>query len=117
MAHEHAYPYSYSVGRRTLNRMSLFVFTELKNAYAARHEPEQYVSFARTFWSILLAVTAALIVACVAFGAWQFIFLKGEVSDVPPPAGITGFNKEQLRLIVTAFENRQSEFETLMSEK
>ncbi len=95
--------------------METFSFEKLKKAYTLRHEPEQYVRFARTFWVALLFVTSVLICAGLVFGAWQFVFLRKSVNASPPPAGITGFNKEQLRTIVSAFEKRQTEFEGMMS--
>ncbi len=97
--------------------MTLLTFSEFKKAYASRHEPEHYVHFARMFWTLLLFVTSVFILMGIVFGAWQFIFLKGDVRDVAPAAGITGFNKEQLHLIVTAFEKRQTVFESMMSER
>ncbi len=95
--------------------MNKFSLDRFKKSYTFRHEPEQYVRFARAFWAILLFLTSILICAGLIFGAWQFVFLRKSVNTSVPPAGISGFNKEQLRTIVATFEKRQAEFEGMMS--
>lgn len=91
-------------------------FKGLREAYALRHEPEQYTRLARTYWIFLLIFSALLMTLGIGYGVWQFLVPPTPPITAEAGQGIMGFNKVQLQVVVEHFEKRRAAFESMMSE-
>jgi hypothetical protein len=86
-------------------------------AYARRIEPENIRTLADMYWAMLLLIAGIAILLGIGYGIWQLLWADSNATfDTTTSAGIVGFNREQLQLIVQAFEKRQAAFEERMSQ-
>lgn len=89
--------------------------SDVQSAYALRHEPEQYIHFARVYWSGLVTTVAILIILSIGYGAWEFFKPLPQPSLEAGKPGIVGFDRANLTKVVDVFEARRAAFETMMT--
>lgn len=95
----------------------IFHVQQLGEAYTRRQEPEYFRAVAEAYWAILITVAAVAVAASLAYGTWQFLVPpEGATTEGAANAGIVGFNQEQLKKLVEAFQKQQGEFEALMTQ-
>lgn len=90
-------------------------FQNVRRAYQFRFEPENYLRVATFFWTAVFVAAVCSMVVSIVFGAWQFVAHSEAATVENAAAGISGFNREQLKTLVEVFEKRTATFETMMS--
>lgn len=89
--------------------------TRMRNAYAARFEPEGARSLAYLYWRSLLVLTGVLLVLAVAWGLWNlfdvFALLASEPDTSPLPKA--ALDRGALLNVVQGFETRQTQWNDL----
>jgi hypothetical protein len=88
---------------------------KLRDAYAARHEPEAIRVLARFYWAFLIVVFTVLVIASVAFGIWEFFrmpTMDGGLGGVRPQSA---FTKAQLQELLEKFDARAEKFQDRMT--
>jgi hypothetical protein len=89
--------------------------TRMRDAYAARFEPEGQRSLAYLYWRSLLVLTGVLLVLAVAWGLWNlfdvFTLLASEPDTSPLPKA--ALDRSALMNVVQGFEARQVQWNEL----
>ena len=70
---------------------------------------------ANLYWTFLISVASAVVVGSVGYGMWELFASNDDVAPQKTGAGIVGFNREQLQVLVQTFEKQKSGFEALMA--
>jgi hypothetical protein len=84
---------------------------KVRDAYAARHEPEAQRLLARTYWSFLILGFLLATMLTIAYGVWEFFrtpAVDDSLSDVRPQAA---FTKPQLQGLLEKFDLRADRFQ------
>lgn len=82
----------------------------LKDAYAARHEPEALRILAQGYWAFLLTFSSICAVCAIAYGTWEFFRLpeRDESLSVRPRQA---FTKSDLQALLKKYDERAAAFE------
>ena len=88
---------------------------KIKDAYAARHEPEAARILARTYWALIVIICALAASVVIAYGVWEFF--RGPTAEtssvtVRPQ---TLFTKTQLDATLKGFDDRASRFQSRLT--
>lgn len=92
-------------------RFDTHIPVRLKDAFAARHEPEAHAILARVYWTVCISFGFICVLGSVAYGAWEFSQNKiqdGTLIDVHPQIQVS---KAQLQGVLKKFEERRARFE------
>lgn len=82
----------------------------LRDAYAARHEPEAQRVLARVVWAFCTTLFCVSLCVSVAYGAWEFSRMpRGEGESAVRAQ--TGFTREQIESLLETFDARAEEFD------
>ncbi|MBL8158296.1 hypothetical protein JNK62_02060 [bacterium] len=84
---------------------------KVKDAYAARHEPEAQRLLAQAYWAFLITSFVAAVIVVIAFGVWEFFrmpVVDESLSGVRPQ---TAFTKAQLQELLEKFDMRADRFQ------
>ena len=82
----------------------------LRDAYAARHEPEAERVLARAFWAFCTSFFLVSLVASVAYGAWEFSRMP-RASEEGGVRGQAGFTRAQIEGLLDIFDTRAETFD------
>lgn len=89
----------------------------IKDAFAARHEPEARTALARLFWVICVCIGIVFLLLSIAYGTWEFFrsnAQRGGSIDVRPQIQVT---KAQLQELLGKFDQRRVRFEERLEAK
>lgn len=92
-----------------------FTLRGWRDVYGGRGEPEELHRLSGMYWATLMGVAAAIALFSVCYGMWELLRERGTALEMTSGAGIVGFNREQLQIIVRSFEKRSAEFEELIA--
>jgi hypothetical protein len=96
-------------------RFDTDIQVKLRDAYAARHEPEAIRILARIYWAFLIVLFSIVVITAVAYGVWEFF------RTPTPDAGLSGvrpqtaFTRAQLQELLEKFDARAEKFEEHMT--
>lgn len=90
----------------------IYRFEKLKDARAARHEPEARLLLARIYWAALIILLAVICVASIGYGVWEFTRpLGAKASDVKVGTGKTVLQRVDLQGVLEGFDAWATRFE------
>ncbi len=87
----------------------------IRDAFAARHEPEAIRFLARIYWTVLIVVCAIVSVCAIAYGVWEFFRLPRLAENANMRAQ-PAFTKADVQSLLKAYEARGTKFETRLRE-
>jgi hypothetical protein len=96
-------------------RFDTDIQVKLKDAYAARHEPEAIRLLARMYWSFLIVGLALTVTTAIAFGVWEFFRMPAPDSGTSGMRPQTAFTRAQLQELLEKFDARAARFEERMT--
>jgi len=86
---------------------------KIRDAYAARHEPEAEHVLATWYWAVCIVVLALTILGGVGYGAWEFFKPAGEQVEASVTVGTRKtISRADLQKVLEAFDARAARFET-----
>ena len=92
-------------------RFDTQVSVKIKDAYAARSEPEAVRFLGSVYWALLGTVFALVVAASIAFGVWEFLQPLASDSDTVvgghPQKTLT---KSDLERVLDGFDARASKY-------
>lgn len=93
------------------------IWTEFRERYVARHEPENIRPLAEMYWRGLLGLMLALVVGALLWGVWEFVGVLENLNATPmnsstPPVAL---DRKLLEATLAAYEHRQAAFDALKS--
>jgi hypothetical protein len=85
---------------------------KIRDAYAARHEPEAARVLATFFWAILMTFTVVICILVIGYGAWEFTrpLASGDGSSVTVGARKV-LSRSDIQKVLEALEARAGLFE------
>lgn len=95
-------------------RFQTDVTVKIKDAFAARHEPEAARVLGELFWTLLVLLLVVVSVASIAFGVREFLqpLAAEEVEESVSVAARKTVTRAELVKILEAFDTRATEYET-----
>ena len=83
---------------------------QIKDAFAARSEPEGERLLARFYWAILISFLTFVMVISVAYGAWEFMQTPRAdiLSGVQPTSAL---NRADIEKVLQGFDDRAKRFQ------
>jgi|GEM_PF-1469956 len=96
-------------------RFDTDIQVKLKDAYAARHEPEAIRLLARMYWAFLIVGLSLTVVTVISYGIWEFFrmpVVDAGISGMRPQAA---FTRAQLQELLEKFDARAAKFEERMT--
>ena len=102
------------IARNTM-RFDTAIKVRIRDAYAARHEPEATRVLARIYWTVIVVLLALVVAASIIYGAWEFFQtpVQDENALNVHPQAI--FTRAQLQGILDGFDARSERFELRMT--
>jgi hypothetical protein len=92
-------------------RFDTDIQVKLRDAYAARHEPEAIRVLARIYWAFLITGFAFTIMTAVGYGVWEFFRMPQADAGLAGVRPQTAFSKAQLQELLEKFDARAAVFE------
>lgn len=92
-------------------RFDAAIKVKVRDAYAARHEPEAQRVLAQTYWAFLIVGFALSVGVAISFGMFEFWRMPStdeSLSGVSPQAA---FTKTQLEELLLKFDARSNVFQ------
>ena len=92
-------------------RFDTTVSIKIKDAYAARHEPEAQRFLGGAFWSLLILVFSLVVLGSISFGVWEFLQPLTVASDTVVGGGkAKTVTKGDLEKILDGFDARATKY-------
>jgi hypothetical protein len=88
---------------------------KVRDAYAARHEPEAQRILAQAYWAFLIVVFILSIVVTISFGIWEFFRMPVADEGASGVRPQVAFTKAQLQGILEKFDARADQFQERMT--
>ncbi|OGG58576.1 hypothetical protein A2765_02525 [Candidatus Kaiserbacteria bacterium RIFCSPHIGHO2_01_FULL_56_24] len=88
---------------------------KLRDAYAARHEPEAARFLARVYWAFLIVTLAMVVVLSILYGVWEFMQAPQRDESVTGLHAQQVFTRAQLDTVLQGFDARAARFQTRMT--
>lgn len=82
----------------------------LRDAYAARHEPEALRVLARALWAFCTTLFLVTLMVSIAYGAWEFSRMP-RASEEEGVRAQTGFTRAQIQGLLDTFDTRAETFD------
>lgn len=96
-------------------RFDTDIQVKLKDAYAARHEPEAIRLLARMYWAFLIVGLTLTVVTAISYGVWEFFRMPAPDSGASGVRPQTAFTRAQLQELLGKFDARAEKFEGRMT--
>lgn len=96
-------------------RFDTDIQVKLKDAYAARHEPEAIRLLARAYWAFLILGLALTVVIVISYGVWEFFRMPTIDVGTSGMRPQTAFTRAQLQELLEKFDARAERFEGRMT--
>ena len=96
-------------------KFKIDIFNRARDAYAAGYEPEGRRFLSDIYWRTFLVAALFTLVCVFLYGTWVLMRVLDDLgatadqSTSPPPA----LSRAMLKEVVSGFEMRQSQFETI----
>lgn len=84
---------------------------KVRDAYAARHEPEAQRVLAQAYWSFLILGFAVAVSAGIAYGVWEFFRTPSADEGLAGVRPQAAFSKAQLQELLEKFDLRADRFQ------
>lgn len=92
------------------------IISSTKTAYQNWREPENMHLLARLYWHVLLAASALIMCAVIAYGATVLFSINDDAgTGKSVPASVT-IDKTKLTKLLAGFANRQATFESMKND-
>lgn len=88
---------------------------KIRDAYAARHEPEALRILARTYWAFLIVGFILTVLIAISFGVWEFFRMPTTDESLSRVRPQTAFTKAQLQGLLDKFDARATKFQERMT--
>ena len=92
-------------------RFDTDIQVKLRDAYAARHEPEAIRVLARIYWAFLITGFTLTVAAAVGYGVWEFFRMPQADAGLSGVRAQAAFSKAQLLELLEKFDERAAAFE------
>lgn len=93
-------------------RFQTDVTVKIKDAFAARHEPEAARVLGEFFWAFLVCLLVLIAVGSIAFGTREFLKpLSEEVESSVSASARKGVTRAELVKLLEAFDERAKEYD------
>ena len=86
----------------------------VRDALAARHEPEAQYLLASLYWSVLVSLFVILVIASLAFGLWEFSWTPVSNETIVGARPQAAFTRVQLQETLEGFNARAERFDERM---
>jgi hypothetical protein len=96
-------------------RFDTNIQVKLKDAYAARHEPEAARFLARAYWAFLIVMLALMVIGSIVYGAWEFMQAPQHDESGSGLHAQQIFTRVQLEGVLDGFDARAARFQTRMT--
>lgn len=96
-------------------RFDANIQVKLKDAYAARHEPEAMRFLARVYWAFLIVTLALIVVLSIAYGVWEFMQAPQRDESASGLHAQQVFTRTQLETVLDGFDARAARFQARMT--
>lgn len=94
-------------------RFQTDVTVKIRDAFAARHEPEAARVLGEFFWAFVVCFLGIVVAGSVAFGVWEFLKpLSEETESSVSVAARKGVTRAELVKILEAFDARAKEYQS-----
>lgn len=103
--------------RLPLAKMSMrfdTIHVNIKDAYAARHEPEALRLIARTYWATLVIGLLIVVISTIGYGVWEFFRTPSPDESISGVRPQSAFTRTQLQELLQQFDARGTSFEESM---
>lgn len=96
-------------------RFDTSIQIKVRDAYAARHEPEAQRILAQAYWSFLIVVFILSASVAISFGVWEFFRMPAADEGSAGVRPQVAFTKAQLQGILEKFDARANQFQERMT--
>ena len=93
-------------------RFDTNVSIKIKDAYAARHEPEAERFLGSVYWAFLVVALVLMLVGGIGFGVREFVRPIASDSDTTTARKAKTVSKKDLDAVLTDFDERAKEYDT-----
>ncbi|OGG72828.1 hypothetical protein A3A38_02565 [Candidatus Kaiserbacteria bacterium RIFCSPLOWO2_01_FULL_53_17] len=87
---------------------------KVRDALAARDEPEAQHLLASVYWSMLVSLFAIIVAASVAYGLWEFVWAPADDEMIVSARPQAAFTRTELQKTLQGFDERQERFDERM---
>jgi preprotein translocase subunit SecF len=93
-------------------RFDIGVSVKIRDAYAARHEPEAQHVLANFYWAFLVILCALSLLSAVFYGAWEFTRPLAEESGSSVTVGVRKvLSRTDIQKVLEALDSRAGLFD------
>lgn len=96
-------------------RFDTNIQVKLKDAYAARHEPEAIRLLARMYWAFLIVAFTLTVLVVIAYGVWEFFRMPRTDESLSGVRPQVAFTRAQLQQLLEKFDARAERFQERMT--
>ncbi|OHB18799.1 MAG: hypothetical protein A2854_02955 [Parcubacteria group bacterium RIFCSPHIGHO2_01_FULL_56_18] len=96
-------------------RFDTDIQVKLKDAYAARHEPEAIRLLARAYWAFLILGLTFTVITVISYGVWEFFRMPTVDAGTSGMRPQTAFTRAQLQELLDKFDARAEKFQERMT--
>lgn len=96
-------------------RFDTDIQVKIKDAYAARHEPEAARLLARIYWASCILGLVLAVLAVIAYGVWEFFRMPIVDENAVRVRPQTAFTRIQLQGLLEQFDARAEKFQERMT--
>lgn len=86
----------------------------VRDALAARHEPEAQYFLASIYWNALVTTFVGIVIVSLGFGAWEFFWTPMSTETVVNARPQAVFTRVQLQQTLEGFDARAERFDERM---
>lgn len=91
------------------------VSVKIRDAYAARHEPEAARLLGEWYWTFLITMLTLTIVGGISFGVWEFMRPVSDVQEPSVSVGVgekKGVTRSDIIKVLEGFDERAAKYES-----
>ena len=88
------------------------VAIKIRDAYAARHEPEAERVLGGIYWALLVSLLVCIVIGSIAFGIWEFTRPLEDTAETSVSVGSKkGLSRGDIQKTLEAFDARATRYE------
>lgn len=97
-------------------RFDTNIQVKVRDAYAARHEPEAARALARIYWASMITLFSCAATLSILYGAWEFFRSPVQDANTITVRPQVAFTKAQLDGTLKGFDGRADRFQQKLTE-